>query len=689
MFYVNVLQAQLTRGRLALEIEHLIERHPDHWSRACAIRTLAMDAVQAANSGHPGMPMGMADVATVLFEKHLKFDASCPQWPDRDRLVLSAGHGSMLIYALLHLTGYKDFTIDQLKSFRQLGSLTPGHPEFGHGAGIETTTGPLGQGFANAVGMAIAEEALHSRFGRKLVDHYTFAIVGDGCLMEGISHEAAGLAGKLKLSRLIVLFDDNQISIDGPVSLSDITDQTERFKSYGWNVQNCDGHNVEAIDTAINQAKSSDRPSLIAFRTIIGLGSPNKQGKASSHGSPLGAEEINATKSAYSWPYGPFEIPQSIKEMWLEIGRQGRIKRLAWESRLSELTPRLQARFNREINGDPPKRLNFLVNGLKKDASHNQPVIATRKSSELVLSSINPILPEVIGGSADLTGSNNTKTKDLAVFTDDFRGGRYIYYGIREHAMAGAMNGMALHGGIKPYGGTFLCFADYARPSIRLSALMNLPVIYVMTHDSIGLGEDGPTHQPVEHLAMLRATPNLNVYRPCDTVETAEAWQAALTSKHTPSVLVLTRQSLPTLRTRYQRVNKCLSGAYILAESNSPRQVILLASGSETSIAIEAKQILEKRQIGTRVVSMPCWEQFEIQDDTYKRKILPRGSVRIAIEAGVRQGWDRWLFGVNGNEKKSAFVGMQSYGASAPAKDLFKHFQITAENVVNHAENLL
>lgn len=672
-----------------MKLNELIDQYPDHWKRTCAIRALAMDAVQTANSGHPGMPMGIADVASVLFERHLKFDATEPNWPDRDRFILSAGHGSMLIYALLHLTGYQDFTIKQLKNFRQLGSITPGHPEYGHGAGIETTTGPLGQGFANAVGMAIAEESLRKRFGQKIIDHHVYAIVGDGCLMEGISHEAAGLAGKLKLSRLIVLFDDNNISIDGDVSLSDITNQLKRFDSYGWNVTKCNGHNPIEIDTALTNAKLSCAPTLIACKTVIGLGAPNKQGKSSSHGSPLGKEEIKATKSAYCWPHGPFEIPQKIKEEWLVIGKKGTIERVAWEKRFARQSTRIQSQFRREIDGEAPKKLTVTINGLKEEITKSQPTVATRKSSELVLERINPIMPEIIGGSADLTGSNNTKTADLGIFSELNRSGRYIHYGIREHAMAAAMNGMILHGGVRPYGGTFLCFADYARPSIRLSALMELPVVYVMTHDSIGLGEDGPTHQPIEHLAMLRATPNLNVFRPCDTVETAEAWHLALTNKKTPSVLVLSRQSLPTLRTVNQRTNKTAFGAYIIAESNTPRQVVLMATGSEVSLAIKAKKILEARQIGTRVISIPCWENFTTQDESYRRRLLPRSTVRIGIEAGIINGWERWLYGERGNEKRAAFIGMSGFGASAPAPELFQHYNITVENIVETVESLL
>ena len=672
-----------------MRINELIDRHPEHWQRACAIRALSMDAVQAANSGHPGMPMGMADVATVLFEKHLKFDASDAAWPDRDRFVLSAGHGSMLIYALLHLTGYKDFTLDQLKNFRQLNSLTAGHPEFGHGAGIETTTGPLGQGLANAVGMAMAEESLRQRFSKKIFDHHVYVLVGDGCLMEGISHEAASLAGKLKLSRLIVLFDDNDITIDGPVSLSDRTDQMKRFESYGWQVLHCDGHDPTAIDAALSSAKKHASPTMIAFKSVIGLGSPNKQGQSSSHGSPLGVEEIAATKSAYHWPYPPFEVPAAIREQWLEIGKRGASECLDWQRRVDQLPKIRRRELRRVLTNQLPPRLTTCINQIKREVAKDQPRCATRQSSEKVLQKINPLLPEMIGGSADLTGSNNTKTEDLGLFSEDNRGGRYVHYGIREHGMAAAMNGMVLHGGVRAYGGTFLCFTDYARPSIRLSALMGLNVTYVMTHDSIGLGEDGPTHQPVEHLAMLRATPNVNVFRPCDTMETAEAWQLALEERHTPSVLVLTRQSLPTLRTKFHRANKCALGAYILAEASRPRKVILMATGSEVSLAMAAREILETAGIGTRVVSMPCWEKFAAQDEAYRKRVLPSRAARVAVEAGVRDGWDRWLYGERGRHNRAAFVGMKSFGASAPADDLYRHFQITTEAIVTKAQDLL
>ncbi|MGI9393189.1 MAG: transketolase [Boseongicola sp.] len=672
-----------------MDIATLKELHPDHWTRATAIRALAMDAVQAANSGHPGMPMGMADVATVLFEKHLKFDASAPNWPDRDRFILSAGHGSMLIYALLHLTGYEDMTLDQIKNFRQLRSITAGHPEFGHASGIETTTGPLGQGIANAVGFAMAEESLRARYGKKVVDHYTYVIAGDGCLMEGISHEAIGLAGMQKLSKLIVLWDDNNISIDGEVSLSDITDQKRRFQAAGWQVVECDGHDPEDIDRAITQARSSSKPSMIACKTHIGFGSPAKQDTAKAHGSPLGPDEIQDTRDVYGWHHEPFEIPADVLEAWRATGQRGAEARAEWEERFEALSPSRQTEMQRMWAGEAPKKLAGAVRRVKRDAAETQPKVATRKASENVLEAVNPVMPENIGGSADLTGSNNTLTTDLGIFDPANRKGRYVHYGIREHGMAAAMNGMALHGGIRPYGGTFLCFTDYARGAMRLSALMGVPTTYVMTHDSIGLGEDGPTHQPVEHLAMLRATPNINVFRPADTVETAEAWELALTSAKTPSVLALSRQGLPTVRTEHKMKNLSAQGAYILAEAEDKRQAILMATGSEVEIALAAREQLQAEGIGTRVVSMPCWELFADQDDAYRRKILPPGPVRVAVEAGVRFGWDRWLFGEFGKRDKGRFVGMDGFGASAPANELYAYFGIRAEAVAEAVKGML
>jgi len=672
-----------------LDIATLRQLHPDHWSRAAAIRVLSMDAVEAAQSGHPGMPMGMADVATVLFSKHMKFDASDPDWIDRDRFVLSAGHGSMLLYSLLHLTGYADMPMEELRNFRQLGSKTAGHPEYGHAKGIETTTGPLGQGLANAVGFAIAEEALRARFGKKVIDHHTYVIAGDGCLMEGISHEAIGLAGMQSLGKLIVFWDDNNISIDGEISLSDVTDQRARFKAAGWQVLSCDGHDPEDIDSAIVRAKSSKKPTLIAAKSHIGFGAPTKQDTKAAHGSPLGADEIAKVREIYGWPHPPFEIPSEIAEWWKGVGARGAEARAEWQARFDGLSAARKREIVRVFAGEPPKKLAPTIRAFKKHASEAAPKVATRKASENVLEVVNLVVPENIGGSADLTGSNNTLTPDLGIFAPQNRKGRYIHYGIREHGMAAAMNGMALHGGLRPYGGTFLVFTDYARGAMRLSALMGVPATYIMTHDSIGLGEDGPTHQPVEHLAALRAMPNMHVFRPADSVETAEAWELALTSEKTPSVLALTRQGLPTVRTEHKAKNLTAQGAYVLAEADGKRQVILMATGSEVEIALAAREALQADGLGTRVVSMPCWELFEEQDEAYRRRVLPAGPVRIAIEAGIRFGWDRWLFGERGRREKSGFVGMHGFGASAPAGDLFEHFGITAGAVAQKARDLI
>ena len=672
-----------------MDVPTLRETHPDHWKRAAAVRMLAVDAVQAANSGHPGMPMGMADVATVLFSKHLKFDAKAPDWYDRDRFILSAGHGSMLLYALLHLTGYEDMTLDQIRNFRQWGAKTAGHPEYGHAMGIETTTGPLGQGISNAVGFAIAEEALRARFGRRVQDHYTYVIAGDGCLMEGVSHEAIGLAGKQKLGKLIVLWDDNDISIDGKVSLSDLTDQPKRFSAAGWHVLEIDGHDPDQIDAAIAEAKTTGKPSLIACKTHIGFGSA-VQDSPKAHGSPLGADNIAKLREAYGWPHAPFDIPEDIRSWWEEVGARGAAEREAWQNRFDALTEQRQKEVTRVFEGAAPRRLSATIKALKKQISDEAPKVATRKSSEMVLEVVNPIMPETIGGSADLTGSNNTLTGDLGIFDPDNRKGRYIHFGIREHGMAAAMNGMALHGGIRPYGGTFMAFVDYARGAMRLSSLMGVPTVYVMTHDSIGLGEDGPTHQPVEHLAICRATPNVMTFRPCDTIETAEAWELALTSEKTPSVLALSRQNLPTLRTEHKVKNLTAQGAYVLAEAEAKRQAILIATGSEVEIAMKAKGLLEDAGIGTRVVSMPSMELFAAQDEKYRRKVLPAGPVRVGIEAGLRAGgWDRWLLGERGREGKQAFVGMESFGASAPAERLYEEFGITVEAVVAKVKALL
>ena len=655
---------------------------------AAAIRTLAMDAVAAANSGHTGMPMGMADVATVLFAKHLKFDASAPDWPDRDRFILSAGHGSMLLYSLLHLAGYADMTLQQIKNFRQLGAVTAGHPEYGHAKGIETTTGPLGQGLANSVGFALAEEVLRARYGREIVDHHTYVIAGDGCLMEGVSQEAIGLAGHQRLGKLIVFFDDNRITIDGAVDLADATDQMKRFTASGWHVQAIDGHDPEAIDAAIAEAKAASQPSMIACRTHIGLGHP-MQDTAKAHGALTDAAQIAETKALYGWDHDAFVIPSEIKEKWEEFGRRGVGERVAWHTRFESLSAAKREQFEREQTGSAPEKLPKALRRLKKELSETAPKLATRAASEQALAVINPIMPETVGGSADLTGSNNTRTPDMGVHGPENRKGRYIHFGIREHGMAAAMNGMALHGGVRPYGGTFMVFTDYARAAMRLSALMGIAPIYVYTHDSIGLGEDGPTHQPVETLAMLRATPNMRVIRPADAVETAEAWEIALTRTGAPTVLSLTRQGVPTVRTTHKTGNLTAQGAYVLAEADGKRRAILIATGSEVSVALAARDILQSEGIGTRVVSMPSWELFAEQDERYRRRILPAGPVRVAVEAGVRQGWDRWLLGERGREAKAGFAGMEGFGASAPAGELFEHFGITPKAVASRVTSLL
>jgi transketolase len=647
-----------------------------HAEMANAIRFLSMDAVQKANSGHPGMPMGMADVATVLFTRFLKFDAKTPDWPDRDRFVLSAGHGSMLLYSLLYLTGYEDMTLEEIKNFRQLGSKTAGHPEYGHAKGIETTTGPLGQGIANAVGMAMAERLLAARYGEELVDHYTYCIAGDGCLMEGISHEAIALAGHLKLKKLIVLFDDNAISIDGPTSLSDSVDQRRRFEACGWASDAVDGHDPEAVARAIEAAKKNDRPTMIACRTVIGFGAPTKAGTEKTHGAPLGEEEIAGAREKLGWPHAPFEVPAPLLEAWRAAGARGQAALADWKTRLAASDSALRARFEAEIKGELPQGWEEALQAFKQKVCEEKPKVATRVSSQQVLDVLAEAIPALIGGSADLTGSNNTKAKSQAVVTPDDFSGAYIHYGVREHGMAAAMNGMALHGGVIPYGGTFLVFTDYCRPSIRLSALMGQRVVYVMTHDSIGLGEDGPTHQPVEHLAALRAIPNLLVLRPCDTIETAECWEIALKQTDRPSVLALTRQGLPTQR---KDVSENLSayGAYILEPAEgSQRQVTLLATGSEVEIASAARALLAKEGISAAVVSVPSWELFLEQPPHYRDEVLGPGTLHVAVEAASGFGWTRWT-GLDG-----CFVGMKSFGASAPAGDLYKHFKITAEEVV-------
>tara|TARA_R110002012_G_scaffold160328_4_gene322121 strand:- start:593 stop:2377 length:1785 start_codon:yes stop_codon:yes gene_type:complete len=594
----------------------------------------------------------------------------------------------MLIYSLLHLTGYEQFPLEEIKNFRQMGARTAGHPENFLADAIETTTGPLGQGIANSVGFAMAEEIQRAQYGKKIVDHFTYVIAGDGCLMEGISHEAIALAGRHKLSKLIVMWDNNDITIDGPVSLSDKVDQVARFKAADWHVIEIDGHNPDEIDAALTEARKSDLPTMIACKTHIALGHA-AQDTSKGHGALTDADQMAAAKAAYGWTTGPFEVPADVKSAWEEIGKRGADDRRAWEERFDAMSRTKREEFNRALAGDAPKKLSATIKAFKKQTSENAPKLATRASSEKTLEVLNPLYTETVGGSADLTGSNNTKTADLGVFDVDNRGGRYVYWGIREHGMAAAMNGMALHGGIRPYGGTFMCFTDYARPAMRLAALMQVPSVFVMTHDSIGLGEDGPTHQPVEHLAISRATPNTYVFRPADTVETAEAWEIALSSKKTPSVLSLTRQGLPTVRLEHKNKNLTEQGAYVLADAEGKRQVILIATGSEVEIALKARDLLQAEGIGTRVVSMPCMELFAAQDEAYRRRVLPAGPVRVGVEAAVRQGWDRWLTGERGKWNKADFVGMDRFGASAPAEELFEKFDITPQNVADKAKALL
>ncbi len=652
-----------------------------HTAMANAIRALAMDAVQAAGCGHPGMPMGMADAATVLFDRFIEIDPADPAWPDRDRFVLSAGHGSMLQYALHHLVGYADMGIDQIRAFRQLGARTAGHPEYGHALGIETTTGPLGQGLATAVGMAIAERLLNARYGDGLVDHRTYVIAGDGCLMEGISHEAIDLAGHLRLGKLIVLWDDNRISIDGPTSLSTSTDQVLRFAASGWRTAEIDGHDPEAIEAALAQATVDDeRPSLIACRTVIGYGAPTRAGTSKAHGEALGEAEIAGAREALGWPHAPFVIPDDIRAAWGCVAARGAKARAAWSDRLAA-SPRRDA-FERQARTEPGPELAEALAAFKDEMVRAAPKVATRKASEMALGVINDATDLTIGGSADLTHSNYTVTPGMASVTPTDFTGRYIHYGVREHGMAAAMNGIALHGGFIPYGGTFLTFTDYARGAIRLSALMGIRVIYVMTHDSIGLGEDGPTHQPIEHLAMLRATPNLDVFRPADAVETAECWEAALASARTPSVLSLSRQNLPTLRKTAGAENLSARGAYVLREAEGERDVTLVATGSEVEIAMLAADRLAEDGVRAAVVSMPCWERFEARDAAWRAAVLGTAP-RVAVEAAARLGWDRWI------GETGAFVGMTGFGASAPGPSLYAHFQITPERVADEAKALL
>ncbi len=647
---------------------------------ANAIRALAMDAVKAANSGHSGMPLGMADAATVLFTRHMKLDPRHPHWPDRDRFVLSAGHGSMLLYALNHLMGYEDMPIEEIKNFRQLGSRTAGHPEYGHAAGIETTTGPLGQGIATSVGMALAERMLNARFGDELVDHHTYVIAGDGCLMEGVSHEAIDLAGHLKLSRLIVLFDDNGITIDGATDLSTSMDQKARFKAAGWDVFECDGHDMAAVDAALTAAKASSGPAMIACKTVIGYGAPKAAGTAKAHGAITADDEIAGVREAIGWPHPPFVIPDDVAAAWRAAAGRSGDAYAGWSDRLAKSDKKtLFETCHREA---PVDELAGAIESYKEKLVADAPKVATRKASEMALEVINAAQPNMAGGSADLTGSNNTKTKAMEPVTAGNYAGSYIYYGVREHGMAAAMNGLALHGGFIPYGGTFLAFTDYARPAMRLSALMGKRVIYVMTHDSIGLGEDGPTHQPVEHVASLRAMPNINVFRPADAVETAECWQAALADTGRPSVLALSRQNLPTIREEHTADNLSAKGAYILRNGHGTRDVTIIATGSEVAIALEAAESLAPDGVRAAVVSMPSWEKFAAQDQGYRDAVLGTAPC-IAVEAGVGLGWERWI------GQQGVFIGMTGFGASAPEQDLYRHFGITAEAVADAARNLV
>ncbi len=650
-----------------------------HDRLANAIRFLAADAVQKANSGHPGMPMGMADVATVLFTKFLKIDPQNPKWPDRDRFVLSAGHGSMLQYSVHYLLGYADMTIDQIKNFRQLHSKTPGHPEYGHTLGVEATTGPLGQGLAMSVGMAIAEAALAARYGADLVDHRTYVLCGDGCLMEGVSHEAIDLAGHLKLNKLIVMWDDNRISIDGSTALSTSMDQRKRFEAAGWRTSAVDGHDPKAIEAALQEAQGSDCPSLIACRTTIGFGAPHLAGSEKTHGAPLGAEELTATRKNLDWPYPAFEIPAEILNVWRKAGERSRSVREAWEAKAKAHAK--FAAFSREVSGELPADFLGKMADYKRGLIDAKPNVASRKSSEMALGIINGAIPAMLGGSADLTHSNLTITKGQVSLAPQEFGGSYIRYGIREFGMSAAMNGIALHGGFVPYGGTFLIFSDYARGAIRLSALMGVRVIYVLTHDSIGVGEDGPTHQPVEQLASLRAVPNLNLYRPADAVEAAECWELALGSTTAPSALALSRQNLPTLRSSSD-VNLCARGAYVLSEADGPRDVTLLATGSEVSLAMEAAKTLREAGKKVAVVSMPCWEIFDAQDAGYRAAVLGNAP-RVGVEAAIGMGWDKYI------GERGAFVGMHGFGACGPGTEVYKNFNITAAAVAAAANGLI
>ncbi|MFZ2160004.1 MAG: transketolase [Bradyrhizobium sp.] len=651
-----------------------------HSRMANAIRGLAMDAVEKAKSGHPGLPMGAADIATVLFTQFLKYDAADPKWPDRDRFVLSAGHGSMLLYALLYLTGDKDMTLDQIRNFRQLGSLTPGHPENFHTRGIETTTGPLGQGIATSVGMALAEKMLAAEFGKKIVSHHTYVLASDGDLMEGVSQEAIAMAGHWKLNKLIVLYDDNGISIDGPTSMADSVDQVKRFKSAGWAAERIDGHDPKAIAAAIERAQKSNKPSLIACKTTIGYGAPNKAGTAKVHGEALGADELKAAKEKLGISLDPFSVPEDVLKAWRQAGSRGGGARKEWEAQFAQLGNRKRAEFERRLRHERPASLAKALKAHKKALIETPSTAATRKSSEAAIEAIAAAMPmEFLAGSADLTGSNNNKAKSAVAFSAKTPKGRFIHYGIREHGMAAAMNGIFLHGGFAPNGATFLVFTDYARPAMRLAALMGAGVVYVMTHDSIGLGEDGPTHQPVEHLAALRAIPNMRVFRPCDAIEVAECWELALNRTDGPTVLALTRQNLPQLRTSAPAENPCSHGAYELVAAQGEAKVSLFASGSEVEIATAAQKQLAERGIASRVVSVPSLELLLAQPADRQNAVIGNAPVKIAIEAAVRFGWDA-VIGHDGE-----FIGMHGFGASAPAKELYRHFGITAEAAVNAA----
>ena len=648
-----------------------------------AIRFLSIDAVQKANSGHPGLPLGMADVATVLFKYYLRFNPNNPSWINRDRFVLSAGHGSMLLYSLLYLTGYKSISIDDIKNFRKLNSICAGHPEYEKNTGIETTTGPLGQGLANAVGMAIAEEIMKKNFGSSLINHKTYVVAGDGDFMEGISHEAMSLAGHLKLKNLIVFFDNNKISIDGPTSLSVSDNYKKRFESYGWSFQEVNGHNEKEISKAIKKSLNSKKPNLISCKTIIGYGSPNKSGKASSHGAALGASEVDLVRKKLKWEHKPFEIPKNILKEWRNIGNKGTLLEKKWNKVFSKKSKKIKDELLRVINDKLPKNFEHIIQEQKKKFFTSKPNVASRQSSASVLEGITNIFPELIGGSADLSGSNNTNTKlSIVIKSSNFKG-NYIHYGVREHAMAGIMNGMALHKGIIPFGGTFLVFLDYCKPSLRLSALMGLKVIYIFSHDSIGLGEDGPTHQPIEHLSHLRAIPNLNVFRPADTIETLECWELALKNNNTPSVIALSRQKLPFVTQTFAQKNMSSLGAYEIKKDNTITEVTIIASGSEVQIAIEAFNKLKKININSKVVSMPSQELFDKQSREYKEKILDKNSIKISIEASGVFGWEKYI------GQKGFSVGMKSFGKSAPIKDLYEHFNLTSNKVVELAKKML